>query len=165
MAICLGIVNMGKKYIKSKGFTLIELMVVIVIVGILVSIALPNFVAAQDRAKIASLKINMHSLQHAAEMYAVDYSGIYCTSAANLRAEGVAKHYWKDLVNPFTNNVDFATSTVTSVSYNGDIVPADFPPGNVGYISTATSYGIYGGDKVPGKAVLFAGTSFELTNH
>jgi prepilin-type N-terminal cleavage/methylation domain-containing protein len=150
---------------KQGGFTLIELMVVIVIIGILVSIALPNFVAAQDRAKIASLKLNMHTLQYAAEMYAIDYSGIYCTNISALRTEGLAKHYWKDLFNPFTNNIDLGSSTITAVSNSGDINPATFPSGNVGYISTAISYAIYGGDKIPGKAVLYTGISFELTNH
>ena len=68
---------------KEKGFTLIELMVVIVIIGILVAIALPNFIGAQDRAKEANVKSNAHTVQIAAEAYAVDQAGFYpgdCTS-------------------------------------------------------------------------------------
>jgi prepilin-type N-terminal cleavage/methylation domain-containing protein len=63
--------------LKTKGFTLIELLVVVVIIGILVAIALPNFIKIKDKAREAEVKQNLHAVQLAVERYATDYDGIY----------------------------------------------------------------------------------------
>ena len=77
---------------KHKGFTLIELMVVVVIIGILAAIAIPNFISMQRRAKEASVKNNMHTLQLAAEDFATLSEGVYaadCGQTVNLATGGV----------------------------------------------------------------------------
>jgi prepilin-type N-terminal cleavage/methylation domain-containing protein len=63
--------------LNKKGFTLIELLVVIVIIGILVAIALPNFIKIKDKAREAEVKQNLHSIQLAVERYGTDEEGNY----------------------------------------------------------------------------------------
>ncbi len=56
----------------KKGFTLIELLIVVAIIGILAAIAVPNFLNAQLRAKIARCKSDLRSIAMASEQYFLD---------------------------------------------------------------------------------------------
>jgi prepilin-type N-terminal cleavage/methylation domain-containing protein len=62
---------------KSKGFTLIELMVVIVIIGILVSSAIFAFNNMRNRAKESAVKSNCHTVQLVAEDFYVQNDAVY----------------------------------------------------------------------------------------
>ncbi len=60
---------------KSRNaFTLIELLIVVAIIGILAAIAVPNFLNAQTRAKIARVKSDMKALGTALESYFIDHN-------------------------------------------------------------------------------------------
>ena len=62
---------------RNKGFTLIELLVVIVIIGILIAIALPNFIKVKEKAMESQVKSNLRVIQVALERYATEHDGKY----------------------------------------------------------------------------------------
>src|SRR3981081_1381276 len=62
---------------NKKGFKLIELLIVVVIIGILAAIAIPKFANTKDKAYVAAMKSDLRNLATYEEQYAADYNGTY----------------------------------------------------------------------------------------
>jgi general secretion pathway protein G len=61
-----------KKIRGESGFTLIELMIVMLIIGVLMTIAVPNYMAAVKAAKESVLKEDLHIMRNAIDSYTMD---------------------------------------------------------------------------------------------
>ena len=64
-----------KRIRSEKGFTLIEMLIVIIILGILLAIAVPAYLKFKDRANNAAAQANIRAMVPAVEAYNADFNG------------------------------------------------------------------------------------------
>lgn len=70
---------------KNKGFTLLELLVVLVILSLLAALVIPKITGRVDESKIKTTKIQLKEIKRALEMYKLD-NGTYPTTEQGLKA-------------------------------------------------------------------------------
>jgi type II secretory pathway pseudopilin PulG len=96
-------------------------MIVVVIIGVLVSIAVPNFIRMQTNAKEAAVKSNSHAVQVAAEDFGVQNTGTYAADLSDVTPGG------ETIVDMLPQN-QLLKNPFSGVR----AVPIDGPPGNPG---------------------------------
>ena len=95
---------------NNKGFTLIELMIVVVIIGILAAIAIPKFSSVKEQAERVSCRSNLRTLGTGESMYYGEWN-TYCTLGV-LSASGVME------------NANIIQCPTDNLTYVGKCVPA-----------------------------------------
>jgi prepilin-type N-terminal cleavage/methylation domain-containing protein len=61
--------------LKNSGFTLIEVLIVVVIMAVLAATIIPQFASSTNDAKTSSLKFNLHSMRSQIEVYKLQHNG------------------------------------------------------------------------------------------
>jgi type IV pilus assembly protein PilA len=122
---------MRKLHTRRGGFTLIELMIVVAIIGILAAIAIPNFLKFQLRSKTGEAKTNLAALRTAEEGYFAEY-GVYVQADDYPGAGTVtgAKQEW--LPTDGFNTVGWGPEGEVYFSYAAEIIGGAYGLGAVG---------------------------------
>jgi len=130
---------------SNKGFTLIELMIVVAIIGILAAIAIPNFMRYQLRSKAAERKTNVGAIFKAEEALR--------QSERQVVAGAPTGQYWK-----FTNVVPTSATGLPGTSKvawtQADIVVAQ----TIDWVIQGSTYGLYNTDVLGGAGAGVGGT-------
>lgn len=85
----------ASKY-RAQGFTLVEILIVVVILGILAAIVIPQFTSASESAKASSLTSQLQTIRSQLELYQVQHGGEYPTLAADADWDKMVKITDKD---------------------------------------------------------------------
>lgn len=124
---------------RNTGFTLVEILIVVVILGILAAIVIPQFTNASESAKSSSLTTQLQTIRSQLELFQVQHNGTYpdlvaggwdvmslktgatdtAAAATDQTASGLYGPYLQQApVNPFTNTSTVATDTSAAWEYD-----------------------------------------------
>jgi len=103
----------------AKGFTLVEILIVVVILGILAAIVVPQFTNAANEARMGNIRTQTSTLENQIELYAAQNSGSYPT-LAELQDDWavlVDGNYIKEMPkNPFSPSANATTVTTMTAA-------------------------------------------------
>ena len=117
-----------------RGFTVIELLVVLAAIALLVSVAAPRFVQQVDRAREAALRSNLATMRDAIDKFQADRGTLPQTLD-----ELVQARYLRSIpVDPFTERADTWTVSRPPASASGQV--ADVHSGTTGTSRNGTAY-------------------------
>jgi general secretion pathway protein G len=109
------------KAMQKRAFTLIEMLIVIIILGILAMIIIPQITVSTDDAKLRTLQTNLNTMRGAIELYAAQHGGSYPgPTAANFEQQLLR----------YTDATNAVSSTKTASAKYGPYIKGNALPTN-----------------------------------
>ena len=120
---------------KQKGFTLVEILIVVVILGILAAIVIPQFTDASTQSKVSSCQTTLQSLRSQIELYKIQHNDTppalatfeaqmttYTDAAGNTNATKTATYLYGPYIqmvpiNPWTDTATLAAADATTIGW------------------------------------------------
>jgi type IV pilus assembly protein PilA len=131
---------------RQDGFTLVELMVVVAIIGLLSAVAVPNFKKYQAKAKTSEAKLQLSAIYTAEQAFYSDY-GIYANCLAYMgydpSAEIVQRYYltgFPSLAANITAGANTAYNQALSAGLSNDTLGNGGCPNNAGSVAGSTFF-------------------------
>jgi len=106
---------------EKQAFTLIEMLIVIIILGILAMIIIPQITVSTDDAKLRTLQTNLNTMRGAIELYAAQHGGSYPGPTATLFVQQLTQ---------YTDGTNAVSSTKTATAKYGPYIKGNTLPMN-----------------------------------
>lgn len=109
---------------KKRGFTLVELMIVVVIIGILAAVAIPRFANMVKKSKEGATKGQLTAIRSALQVYYSDNEGLYPDFSSTSTGTAITSGFASALVPKYISEIGAAKLPETSCTDNSSEVYA-----------------------------------------